>query len=102
MVTAIFSLAGGAGGRRLLAGLACSCGGRVEGLHELDCTYLRHGCSSSAAVEATPPLAMAQMLGGLIFQDAWSYVSALSCGGSSVWFAMDGFWVSDLASAGPC
>ena len=34
LVAAVFSLAGGAGGRRILAGPTCSCGDRVEGLHD--------------------------------------------------------------------
>ena len=63
-----------------------------------DCVCLRHGCSSPAAVEAAPPLAMAQMHGGLVLPSA-PYVSALPCGGSSVWFVMDGFGIPDLALA---
>ena len=66
-----------------------------------DCVCLRHSCSSPAAVEAAPPLAMAQMHGGLVLPCSWPYVSALPCGGSLAWFTMGVFGVPDLVSARP-
>ena len=51
--------------------------------------------------EAAPPLAVAQMHGGLVLPGAWPYVSALPCGGSLVWFTMGVFGVPDLVSARP-